>query len=150
MPFSAITLECLRRASWTPDRRIDVSSYRTLLLNEGYPVHESVLTFLEKYGALEVDHEHAKAKAPDNDDHFSTNVAEAVASFDKGWPDSYSVRVGAPLCVIGQAFRGYMVLTMDAKGRVFAGFDDCLVWIADSGEEALEALCTGRGSVDIP
>ena len=153
--FSALTLECLRNASWTPDRKIDVSQYKVLLQSEGYPVHESVISFLEKYGALEVNHKHAKAedlrkKGLNDDDHFSTDVADAIASFDKGWPDSYSVRVGAPLCVIGQAFRGYMLLTMDGKGRVFAGYDDCLSRIADSGEDAIEALCTGRKSTHIP
>lgn len=37
-----------------------------------------------------------------------------------------------------------MVLTMSLTGKVYAGLDDILVYVGQSGEDAIEALCTGR------
>jgi hypothetical protein len=57
---------------------------------------------------------------------------------------AYSKIVGSPLSVIGEAFRGYLLLMMDTPGRVFGGFDQVFLVIGTSGEDAIEALCSGR------
>ncbi len=43
-----------------------------------------------------------------------------------------------------------MVLTMDPDGRVYAGRDKILLKTADSGTDAIEALCSGRESEKVP
>jgi len=43
-----------------------------------------------------------------------------------------------------------MVLMMDPAGAVYAGFDEALVKLGGSGEDAIETLCTNRKSEKIP
>jgi hypothetical protein len=45
----------------------------------------------------------------------------------------------------GESDYGNSLLAMDTTGRVFAGIDDCIALIGESGADAIEALCTGRG-----
>jgi hypothetical protein len=57
---------------------------------------------------------------------------------------AYSKIVGSPLSVIGEASRGYLLLMMDERGRVFGGYDDVFLLIGTSGKDAIEALASGR------
>jgi hypothetical protein len=45
---------------------------------------------------------------------------------------------------------GYMTLMMTPDGRVFASFDDTLVQVGASGDDALEAICMNRAMPDVP
>ena len=52
--------------------------------------------------------------------------------------------VGEPLCPVGLACRDYLVIVMGVSGRVFGGYDECLVLLGDTPEEAIDNLCNGR------
>jgi hypothetical protein len=43
-----------------------------------------------------------------------------------------------------------MVLLMDENGQVYAGYDEYMILVGNSGAEAIEALCTGRTLIEIP
>lgn len=43
-----------------------------------------------------------------------------------------------------------MILLMDDKCRLYAGRDDLLIKIADSGEQAIEAICQETPFEKIP
>ena len=63
---------------------------------------------------------------------------------------NYSHRVGKKLCSVGEASDAYMILAMSSDGEVFGGFDDFLCYIGNSGDDAIEALCSGREVQKIP
>jgi hypothetical protein len=64
--------------------------------------------------------------------------------------EEYNLRVGSELCVIGLYHRGRMVIMMDGEGRVLGGYDETLVHIGGSGEEALQSLCLGGDFSPVP
>lgn len=51
------------------------------------------------------------------------------------------VRHGGP---VGEASRGYLIMCMGSGGHVYGGYDDFLVRLGTSGDDAIEGLCTGR------
>ncbi|MBF2005505.1 MAG: SUKH-3 domain-containing protein [Chlorogloeopsis fritschii C42_A2020_084] len=146
--FSEETRALLQQAGWSEDRYVDTSEYEKSLKSEGYPLHEVVLDFLKHFGGLRVVHPHHRVK--DEKDEFYINPTVAVADIGSGWVKEYSERVGAPLCVIGEAFSYHMTLVMDSDGRVFAGYDDTLIHVGNSGTDAIEALCSGREMPEVP
>ena len=56
----------------------------------------------------------------------------------------YRQKLGDLACLIGEADHGYLLLAMTARGYVYGGFDETLWHLGDSGEEAIETLCSGR------
>jgi hypothetical protein len=140
--FSDATLDILCRAGWHEDRLVDTSGYEEALQSRGYPFHPAVEDFLRHFGGLRVVHPHAKVTHMQ--DYFDLDASKAAESTLPEWVSLYSERVGAPLCVIGMAFRDYMVLVMDPSGTVYAGYDNVLRKVGESGPDAIEALCSGR------
>lgn len=43
-----------------------------------------------------------------------------------------------------------MTLCMSPKGEVYAGFDEILVFVGVSGEDAINALCSGHELAKVP
>lgn len=76
--------------------------------------------------------------------HFDVN--QAVEEVDPIWVQkAYYDRLGKiDLCVIGQVYTDHLVLMMDNNGNVYGGFDSYFSFIARSGEEAIEAICTNK------
>jgi len=141
--FSPETEVLLRKAGWKENRVIDTTRYEKILLEEGFEVTDCVIKFLKEFGGLIIRHPHAKVSG--TEDYFHLDAAKAARRVDPNWVrEDYSQRVGKKLCVIGDAFNEYMVLSMSADGEVFAGFDDILVYVGSSGEEAIEAICSGK------
>jgi hypothetical protein len=140
--FSPKTLATLKRAGWHEDRHVDTSEYSEFLRATGVPVHQQAIQFWENFGGLRVVHPHSRV--PSAEDYFEINPIQATRRTDIRNLRRFSERVGTPLCIIGEAFRGYMVLLMDATGRVYAGLDNLLKLVGSSGEEAIEALCSGQ------
>jgi hypothetical protein len=64
--------------------------------------------------------------------------------------ETYEARIGEQLCVIREAFKEHMALVMSNSGVVYAAYDDTLVRVGQSGEDAIEALCTGKELEHIP
>lgn len=146
--FSTTTEKCLLQSGWNPERSVDAAGYKEQLESEGYLVDTVILEFLTRFGGLYVEHPHAKV--PGAIDHFSLNPVEAADSICYERVATYEERVGEKLCVVGEAFRRHMVLMMSSSGVVYAAYDDTLVRVGNSGQDALEALCTGRELEHVP
>jgi hypothetical protein len=147
--FSTETLVLLHNAGWKEGRYVEIKNYEEVLNNEGFSIHDCVKNLLKEFANLTVIHPHAKVS--NEKDYFHFDVSKAVKGRDPYWvKEDYRVRVGKNLCIIGEAFRGYMVLSMSDDGNVYAGFDDILVHVGISGDDAIEALCTGRKLLEIP
>jgi hypothetical protein len=69
------------------------------------------------------------------------------------YPDvlgDYGRRIGGEVCPVGEAFHDHMVLCMDGRGAVYGGYDSFLCRVGSSGEDAIEALCSGRTPEEMP
>jgi len=148
--FSEKALTLLRKAGWSQNwEATHFSEYQKILTEEKFELSDAVTLFLKRFGGLLVKHPHAKL--PSETEYFHFDVTKAVKGVDSDWvKDDYSERVGQPLCIIGEAFNRYMVLAMSPDGEVYAGFDSTLVHVGQSGEEAIENLCSGRELEKIP
>jgi hypothetical protein len=142
MEFSRPTMSVLREAGWQPGRQVDTTQYLHLLQSEGYEPSRAVDDFLRDFGGIRVVFPRRNVPGQNEEFHFDPAIAAHHAS--PGWVKSYSARVGAQLCPIGEAGRGYMLLTMDPTGRVFAGYDDLLWKVGNTGRDAIEALSSER------
>jgi hypothetical protein len=140
--FSPKTRTVLEQAGWHKGYTAATADAEEALRSAGYPVPAVVQKFLKEFGGLHLRCPHAGLPTETEECHF--DAKEAVAMASPGWIREYSERVGAPLAVIGEAANGYMILTMDPSGRVYAGYDDILRYVGSSGADAAEALCTGR------
>lgn len=138
----------LHQAGWSEERRIDISEYEKCLKAEGYPVPTVVVDFLERFGGLRVVYPHPRVLQ--TNDEFCINPIVAAAHIYPERVEDYSERVGAPLCVIGEAFSYHMTLVMNPDGQIYAGYDDTLIYVGNSGIDAIEAICSGRDMPEIP
>jgi len=146
--FSASTRECLARAGWTPSYvAAELDAYVAALEAEGYEVHEAARAFLRSFGGLLIQFPHARMKG--YLDSVSTRADVAAARTFTDTAEGWGVIVGAPVCLVGEVYGGYMGLAMDAAGRVFAGEGLLVVQLGDSGADAIEGLCISREPVII-
>ncbi|AFZ26624.1 hypothetical protein Cylst_4546 [Cylindrospermum stagnale PCC 7417] len=146
--FSEETTTLLYHAEWHESWNIDTTEYKEVLESEGYSIYPTVMNFLSSFGGLHVKYPHKRVPRLEDDFHF--NVPEAVANIYPERVKDYSDRVGVPLCIIGESNRVHMVLMMAPEGKVYAGYDEFMVFVGDSGVDAIEALCSGRDLVEIP
>jgi len=147
--FSTDTEALLRKAGWREGRKIDTSEYEQILIKEGFEIQNCVIALLQEFGGLRIVHPHAKV--PRETDDFIFDVDKAVVEYGCGWAKgNYNHRVGKKLCSVGEACDAHMILVMSSDGEVFAGFDDFLCYVGSSGDDAIEALCSGRVLREIP
>jgi len=148
--FSKNTLDYLQCAGWYEGREYEqLDEYKRILKQEEFELSETIEQFLKSFGGLLVKHPHAKV--PDVTDYVHFDVIKAINGSDPNWVSAdYSVRTGEDLCIIGEAFRRNTILSMSPTGKVYSGADDFLTYVGASGEEAIEALCTGRELEQVP
>lgn len=141
--FSDTTCTLLREAGWSEDRKVDTQRVEDALRREGFPVHAAARRFLGRFAGLHIIY--PNHRAPGTTHHLDLGVGAFPP--DVLEPDvmrAHTLRVGSPLCYIGEAGSGFLSLLMDASGRVYSMNDDWLAWVGDSGCDAIEALCMGR------
>jgi SUKH-3 immunity protein len=146
--FSPRTRAVLEQAGWYKGYTTATTEAEEALRSASYPVPAVVRKFLKQFGGLRLQCPHPGLPAETEECHFDAKKAVAMAS--PAWIQDYSERIGTPLSVIGEAANGYMILTMDPIGRVYAGYDDILRFVGSSGVEAIEALCTEREMAEVP
>jgi SUKH-3 immunity protein len=145
--FSPATITVLEASGWRPGRSIDINVWVRALKSDGYDAFPSVAEFLREFGGLKLVFPHAKVAGVEDDCQFDPALAAADVS-----PERVSYWAGGideRLCVVGEAHRRNMTLVMGISGKVFAGRDELLLAIGDDGEDAIEALCTGRPPVEV-
>lgn len=146
--FSDKVLGILKSSGWKPCRKVDTNKFVKILEAEGYTVYNSVLIFLESFGNLRI--VFPSLFKDENFDTITFNIEKAVKEISHDWIlEEYSERVGTKLCLIGQGFSNHMSLSMDINGKVYGGYDDFLVLIGNSGNEAIELLCTRKKFTEI-
>jgi hypothetical protein len=139
--FTAHAAQCLQSSGWTADRRVDISTIIRELEAEGFGVSPAAADFLERFGGLRLSYGRAKdATVPDYSHLDPLRAADGV--FPARLRD-WESRAGERMTPIGESDREYMTILMGASGVVYLAMDDLLLVLADTGEEALNALCDG-------
>ena len=140
--LSRISRECLVRAGWTKDRRIDVGPHVRQLEADGYAVFDGVREFLARFGGLRL--KYPDFRVPEHDDSCHFDAAVASQRISKLTVAAYAEAIGGPVCPVGNAFHDHMVLMMTERGVVYAAFEGALVHIADTPIDTINNLCEGR------
>ena len=135
-------LDCLARAGWTAQRRTDAGPHIRQLEADGYTVSETVREFLARFGGLRLTYPHFRVPHEEDSCHF--DAADAARGIFPSTVAKWAAGVGEPLCPVGEAFSGHMTLLMTPRGAIYAGFEDTLLHLADTPEEAINHLCEGR------
>ena len=136
----------LEAAGWRPGRRIPVAAYVDALAALGFTAPDVVSDFYAEFGGLTV-----KWPDPRNPQWTNAYIIDPVKApmiSATSWIETWSKWVGARLCPFGEAHR--MLATMSPDGRVWLGFDDLLLFVADSPEESLNVLCESRDTPRVP
>lgn len=154
--FSPITNELLLKAGWHEKYVFDITLYEQTFRQKGCPLPEIVSGFLQHYGGLYF----VNLTAADNisvlyfDFDANAYLKHISGLFDPcGDCAELSRRLGLSspiLYPIGTSHEGHMELLMASDGMVFAVYDEFALFVGESGEDALEALCTGRELKQIP
>lgn len=142
MTLSRSTVERLRRAGWTPARSANVDAIVDDLVTSGYEVSAVVIAFLRSFASLALSYPNFRDPTQPDGCHF--DVIRASKNVHRATIDAWAERLGTQLLPIGEAFDEHMTLVMTEDGRVFGGYDDFLAFIGQDGEDAIEALCSGR------
>ncbi|MBS1567460.1 MAG: SUKH-3 domain-containing protein [Bacteroidetes bacterium] len=142
MEYKSEVLHLLKKAGWFEDRKVNRDEISETLRNEGYPVLERVVDFLAEFWGIVIYFENKRNGIKKDDISFDFEKATHLEVPERINED-YSKRIGKELCLVGSAYRDYMVLIMSDDGCVYGGYDDFLCKIADTGPEAIEAIVFG-------
>lgn len=141
-------LHMLRRAGWFPNRRVDVQYALPILQENGSEAHETALGFLREYASLTLTFPHARISGVMDDVHIDPVLASLHVG--PGWAEHYSERLGEPLCVVGEAYRGNMVMLVAPSGKTVLGRDELLLLAGESPLEALRRIVLDEEMPEIP
>lgn len=141
--FSEGTRVALERAGWFPGRRGETDKYCELLRRDGVEPYEVVKDFLAEFGGLRL--ETPPGTPDEHQEWFFFGVVEPSFHLMQ----FYSRAVGEYLFKVGLAYRGYMVLGMGSTGAVYAGYDETLIRVGESGVAAIECLWQGGATEEI-
>lgn len=145
--FSAKVKALLEEQGWHEGRVIDVNEFKETILKEGYTWIKSVEEFLKEFGELKISF--TTGNNTISNLHF--DLIKAVDDIFFEWTKVYSERIGnIEVCPIGQAFNDHLTILMDKTGKVYGGYDQSLFFIGNSGEEAIERICSNGELIEVP
>ncbi|MFT9820972.1 SUKH-3 domain-containing protein [Lysinibacillus sp. NPDC056185] len=135
--LSVKTRDILLQAGWNPNNKINVTKSVMFLETMGYQVNDSVIDVLTVFGGMTY-----KFKHPDGSIetfHFSP---ETVGDYyEKVDFEEFEERINEPLVVVGEAYRGYLIMFIAQSGKVFGKNASSLYKFGDNIFEALDTLC---------
>lgn len=138
--FSSIAINCLQCAGWKPQRRVQTASYKNAFLNEGFDFPSEIQTFLQRYGGLVISYRMRNNTV----DVLEFTADYAVVGMSDGLDETKEITQTSSLYPIGTYMNRTTILLMSREGKVFGYSDTYISHIADSGEQAIENILTGK------
>jgi hypothetical protein len=140
--------DILLKAGWNENRKLDKNRLEQLIIQNGYDILPKVLDFLMVFEGIVIRFINLKNGISD-DITIDFVKATQLESSDRIFQD-YQLRIRRKLCIIGTAYREHFVLIMDEDGKVYGGYDNYLVKIADTGIGAIESIVNNEKFIEIP
>ncbi|KOP64762.1 hypothetical protein AMS62_05445 [Bacillus sp. FJAT-18019] len=144
--LSKETRDILLQAGWNPNNKVDFTETVKFLKAKGYPVFKPVVDALSLFGGVEY-----KFKHPDGSlETFHFRPEEAVGDYyEKDDFEEFEARVKESLVVIGEAYRGNLIMFISKSGKIFGKNGYSLFKFGDDIFEALDTLCLFRTPEEI-
>ncbi|CAI6064513.1 hypothetical protein PAECIP112173_01925 [Paenibacillus sp. JJ-100] len=135
------TRKVLLQAGWNPAEKLELTETINFLKEMGYEVYEPIIEALSQFGRFEYKYKH-----PDGSwETFLFSPEEAVGDYyEKKDFEEFEIRVKEPLVVVGEAYRGNIILFISKSGKVFGENGSSLFKLGDDIYEALNTLCLFR------
>jgi hypothetical protein len=146
--FSTAVENLLLKAGWYKGRKIDVGLFRQSLKEDGFTLIPIVEEFLREFGGLRIFFD----KLSGQKESFHFDAQKATEGVHPAWAQkNYADRLNnKTLCIIGEGYSDHLTLMMDINGKVYGGYDDILIFIAENGRDAIEAICADKKFEHIP
>ncbi|WP_128102967.1 SUKH-3 domain-containing protein [Paenibacillus sp. DCT19] len=140
------TRDILLKAGWDPNKKVDLSETVKFLETMGYQVFIPVVKTLSLFGG-----DQYKFKHPDGSlETFHFSPEEVVGDYyEKEDFEEFEARVKEPLVIIGEAYRGNLIMFVSESGKVFGKNGYSLFKFGDDIFEALDTLCLFRKPEEI-
>ncbi|MBX3256101.1 MAG: SUKH-3 domain-containing protein [Chitinophagaceae bacterium] len=138
----------LAESGWQENNTLNREEIAILIENEGYPVFECVIDFLIKFINTNIYFVNLRNGIQNDDIDFCFEKATHLDAPEK-INGNYGERIGKSLCLIGSAYRDYMVLMMASDGSVYGGYDNYVCKIASTGLGAIEAIINNYDFLEI-
>ena len=149
--FSIPTLALLHQAGWSEDYRYDTTEWESLLKGAGYTIHTVALDFMQRFGGLVITYPHPYALNATEELKFTVSYGIGNTGKDRARHASRYISElwrGVEGCDIGTFNTDDFRLMMDASGVVY-GYGDVDFRVGDSGEEAIEHICSRNYGEDL-
>lgn len=136
--FSDETRQILLQSGWNPNEKFDLTDTFKFLENMGYNVFNPVIKALSEFGGVEYRFPH-----PDGSLETFHFIPEKTVGdyYEKEDFEEFEMRVKESLVVIGEAYRGNIIMFMSESGKVFGKNGYSLFNFGDNIFEALDILC---------
>lgn len=132
------TRDILLQAGWNPNNKVELTETVKFLKAMGYQVFNPVVDALSQFGGVEYKFNHPDGSLETL--HFSPQ--EVVGDYyEKEDFEEFELRVKEPLVVIGEAYRGNLIMFISKSGKVFGKNGYSLFKFGDDIFEALDTLC---------
>ncbi|WP_458121864.1 SUKH-3 domain-containing protein [Paenibacillus sp. Z6-24] len=140
------TRDILLQAGWNPNNKVELTETIKFLEEMGYQIFDPVVDTLRLFGGVEY-----KFKHPDGSlETFHFNPEEVVGDYyEKEDFEEFEERVKEPLIIIGEAYRGNLIMFISKSGKVFGKNGYSLFKFGDDIYEALDTLCLFRKPEEI-
>jgi hypothetical protein len=128
----------LYSAGWYSSRKISTHTIKIHLQEEGYYFHSCVDIFLSSFGNIKINY---FDKHNITIEHINFYISKAIEDFFIDNIQEYNKYLNKELCLIGSIYNNNMALLMSEDGKVYAGVDNYLIWIGNTGIEAITNIC---------
>lgn len=150
-PGRTAAAACLAAAGWEPDRRrrhVDAARYLDAVAERGFAPPTVLADFYAEYGGLTLTY--PNPRYPEQTDTYVIDPGALMAdAASVGTVETWGEWAGgARLCPFGEA--NGMTALISPDGCVWLGFEDLLLFVADSPGESLDVLCEGRETPQVP
>ena len=127
--------DILAPAGWHPSRRVNIDEARGLWLQRGHTASEAAVNFASEFDGITF--KYPRHKPADGEYQCSIDAILAARSIHPSVVRSYEERVHEPLCPVGLAASGHVVLMISPSGKIFGGYDAFLALYGETGREAI-------------
>ncbi|MED4534003.1 SUKH-3 domain-containing protein [Metabacillus fastidiosus] len=144
--LSGKTINILEELGWNQNSKVDLTETVRFLETMGYQIFNPVIEVLSIFGGVKYKFKHPNGSL----ETFHFSPEEAVGDYyEKEDFEEFEQRVKEPLVVVGEAYRGNLIMFVSKSGKVFGKNGYSLYKFGDNIFEALHTLCLFRKPEEI-